>query len=122
MQKWTMFVLVCIAGALCVGLLLFNLPAKEEETAGNEPPAVSIPDTPVDAQAAEEVFKSNCVACHGDQLQGGMGPNLTAVGSSMDKESIYTQIVQGGNGMPGFEGKLTDEEIANLAKWLAAKK
>jgi len=122
MHKWTLFALFCIAGAICIGLL-FDLPSKEKTTAENEPaPAVSIPDTPVDAQAAEEVYKSNCVSCHGDRLQGGMGPNLTAIGASMKKEKIYTQIVKGGNGMPGFQSRLSDDQIANLTKWLAEKK
>ncbi|BBH20337.1 cytochrome c-550 [Paenibacillus baekrokdamisoli] len=120
MYKWALFILFCLACTLSVGLLLFNLPAKQ--TAVAEEPAIVIPDKSVDTKAAESVYKSNCVSCHGDQLQGSLGPNLTTIGGSVSKEKIYKQIIKGGNGMPGFEGKLTEDEIVNLSNWLAAKK
>ncbi|WP_248924709.1 c-type cytochrome [Paenibacillus hamazuiensis] len=75
----------------------------------------------VDAQA---VFKQNCVACHGDNLEGKMGgnTNLQKVGSRRSKDQIVTQISNGGNGMMAFKGKLSDVEINALADWLSAKK
>ncbi|MGS0747685.1 c-type cytochrome [Halpernia sp. GG3] len=27
--------------------------------------------------AGEEVFKTNCISCHGEGAKGGIGPNLT---------------------------------------------
>ncbi|GIP41063.1 hypothetical protein J31TS4_43430 [Paenibacillus sp. J31TS4] len=73
---------------------------------------------------AEQVYKANCLACHGDNLEGKMGgnSNLTKVGARRSKEQIVTQISNGGNGMPGFKGRISDTEINALADWLAAKK
>ncbi|RAP73534.1 c-type cytochrome [Paenibacillus montanisoli] len=76
----------------------------------------------VDAAAAEEVYKSNCVTCHAADLSGGAGPNLQKVGSALKKDQISQRIHDGGGGMPAFGGQLSDAEIANLASWLEAKK
>ncbi|CAM4443885.1 mono/diheme cytochrome c family protein [Paenibacillus endophyticus] len=120
MQKWIMSIVLGIAGLLFVILLLFNLPAKEE--AAQIDPPVSIPETPVDTSNAESIYKSNCMHCHGDEYQGAMGPALNQVGSTLGREKIYKQIVHGGGGMPGYEGRLSEEEIVNLANWLGAFK
>lgn len=119
MYKWIMSGLIVVVCLFGVGLLLNNLPAKERPAASSASSA--IPDRPVDAAAAEPIYKSNCLSCHGDQLQGGIGPELTKVGSTMSKESIYKQIANGGGGMPKFKGRLSDDEIAAIATWLAAK-
>lgn len=75
----------------------------------------------VDATA---LFKANCVTCHGDNLEGKLGPNtnISKIGATKTKDQIVAQITNGGNGMPGFKGKLKDNEISALADWLAAKK
>jgi cytochrome c551 len=71
---------------------------------------------------AQAVFKANCVSCHGANLEGGMGPNLTKTGGKYSKDQIAGLIANGKGAMPGFKGKLTDGEINGLADWLAAKK
>jgi cytochrome c551 len=73
---------------------------------------------------AEAVFKANCVACHGDNLdgRGAANKNLQKVGAKYNKEKIAGIIINGQNGMPAFKGRLKDDEINALADWLAAKK
>ncbi|MGO4544128.1 cytochrome c [Paenibacillus sp. 2TAB23] len=120
MQKWIMSIVLGIAGFLFVILLLFNLPAKEEASQMDSP--ASIPETPVNASKAESIYKSNCMHCHGDEYQGAMGPALNQVGAKLGREKIYNQIVHGGGGMPGYEGRLTEEEIVNITNWLGSFK
>ena len=121
-------VVICVYAA---GLMMYSL--HEREAPAPAPPGASPgaapsatpsaePAAPVNAEAATALYKSNCLACHGDQLQGGMGPELTKVGGAMTSDQIYNQIAKGGGGMPGFSGTLSDEEIKTLAGWLAAKK
>nr|WP_275589187.1 cytochrome c [Paenibacillus sacheonensis] len=76
------------------------------------------------ASDTPQVFRSNCISCHGTDLKGRMGDstNLTKVGNRMSKAQIAAQIKQGGGGMPPFSGKLQDSQIEELAAWLSAKK
>lgn len=120
MHKWLMAGLVFLACVVGAGLILFGLPPREEDGKKPEGPAFEVPDRPVDEAAAQAVYKANCLACHGDRLQGGMGPALDRIGTAMSKEMIYERILTGGNGMPPFEGRLTEEELVNLTNWLAA--
>jgi cytochrome c551 len=75
--------------------------------------------TTVDAQA---LYTKNCVTCHGNQLEGKVGPNLQKVGSKLSMDQIVAKIQTGGNGMPGFKSQLKDTEINGLAAWLETKK
>ncbi|MDR0269280.1 cytochrome c [Paenibacillus sp.] len=119
MQKWIMSGLITIACVFAI-VLIFTLPGKEE-VAQQEKPAM--PEITMDAAAAEATLKAqSCISCHGDQLQGGAGPNLQKIGSQMSAEEIYTIITKGKGGMPSFKDKLKSEEIANVAEWLAEKK
>jgi cytochrome c551 len=87
-------------------------------------------DTKPQAQAGgadarvQEIYKQNCLSCHGANLEGRVGPptNLQHIGASRTKEQIAAQIQKGGGGMPSFGGKLKPDEVAVLADWLAAKK
>lgn len=76
------------------------------------------------AANAETLYKQNCVACHGEKLDGNgvATKNLTKVGAKYTKEQILGIVTNGRNGMPAFKGKLKDEELNALADWLAAKK
>ena len=120
MHKWFMAGLICVACLVGVSLLIWAMPPKEEAAHEPEGPAIELPPAqPADVGMAEAAYKSNCLACHGDQLQGGFGPALNAVGSSLSREQIYQVITKGRGNMPGFEGRLSDEEIINLTNWLA---
>ncbi|MCC2686025.1 MAG: cytochrome c [Paenibacillaceae bacterium] len=73
----------------------------------------------VDAQA---LYTKNCVTCHGNQMEGKVGPNLQKVGSKLSMDQIAAKIQNGGGGMPAFKGQLKDTEINGLAAWLETKK
>lgn len=75
--------------------------------------------TKVDAQV---VFKANCVSCHGANLEGMVGPNLQKVGGKHSKEQLATIVSNGKGAMPGFKGKLSEDEVSSLSTWLADKK
>ncbi|MBW7476828.1 cytochrome c [Paenibacillus oenotherae] len=90
---------------------------------GESPTAVSSPE--LDGPAAVmEVYKSNCLSCHGTDLQGKMGPStdLTKVGARMTADQIAEQINDGGGGMPKFDTRLSEDEVKQLASWLSEKK
>ncbi|RIU93549.1 cytochrome c550 [Oceanobacillus picturae] len=68
----------------------------------------------------EAIFESNCSSCHGADLSGGAGPDLTQVGSRLSEEEIHDVIINGRGSMPA--GMATEQEAEVLAAWLAEKK
>mgnify|MGYP000933082552 CR=1 FL=1 len=123
MRKWILPVLLTACCLYAVILMMFSLQEGTAEKSASPAPAESgEPAKTVDVAAAQAVYKSNCLSCHGDQLQGQIGPNLTKVGSSMSEDQIRKQIENGGGGMPGFKGTLSDDQIGTLTAWLAAMK
>lgn len=74
----------------------------------------------VDTAAGEEVYANNCAMCHGADLSGGAGPELTNVGSKYSADEIK-DIVQNGKGQMQPQKQVTGEDLDNLANWLAEK-
>lgn len=119
MVKWMLSALVCLACVLGVFLLTTGLPEKAEVAEG---PAFTVPERAVNAEGSEQIYKNMCLSCHGDQLQGKVGPELAHVGDSMTKEQIYKKISSGGGGMPPFKERLTEDELITITTWLASQK
>ncbi|WP_010650904.1 cytochrome c550 [Oceanobacillus massiliensis] len=69
---------------------------------------------------AEAVFQSNCSACHGADLSGGAGPDLTAVGSKYSADEI-AEIIQNGRGAMPPQSQVAGEELSALSQWLSEK-
>ncbi len=61
-----------------------------QETLDN-PPATDVEDT---VEAGAEVYATiGCVACHGAELEGGIGPNIQTIGSSLVTEGLTTETL-----------------------------
>lgn len=76
----------------------------------------------VNAEEAQSVYQSNCMACHAADLSGGMGPGLKDIGARMSQDQIAGIIANGQGRMPAFSGRLSDDQVNNLAAWLATQK
>jgi len=76
------------------------------------------------AEGNERFVQMNCAACHGYDLKGGMGPDLTDTywrygGSPAD---IYKSIFEGRpQGMPAWGRALTPAEIWKLVSYIQSK-
>lgn len=86
-------------------------------------------------RAGRSVYADNCSACHGDRGQGGVGPALSAVREVWPSCSDHMEWIRLGsdrwqaergptygaldsrigNVMPGYDGRLTADEIAAVA-------
>lgn len=94
-------------------------------TSGDSNSGAAVDESSTSTAAAEELYKTKgCAACHGNNLEGGVGSDLTKIGASRSKDEIKNAIV---NGITGEKGTMpaqnvTDEEAEALAEWLAAKK
>lgn len=69
---------------------------------------------------AEKFYQNKCSQCHGQNLEGGVGNDLTSVGSRMSVEEIEDIIAKGSGAMPA--NLLTGDEAKEVAEWLAEKK
>ena len=73
----------------------------------------------VDSAAGEEVYQANCAACHGADLSGGAGPDLTQVGSNYSADEIADIVTNGKGSMPAQN--VTGADLDALTSWLAEK-
>lgn len=69
---------------------------------------------------AEKLYSQNCSQCHGQNLEGGVGTELTNVGATMSQEEIEAVIADGIGTMP--KGLLKGDDAKQVAEWLAGKK
>ena len=66
------------------------------------------------------VFSENCSICHGATGHGGNGgPDLRTMPLAQTEEGAIQQVTNGGGGMPAFGGTLSEEEIENVAAYVA---
>lgn len=83
-------------------------------------PAMVAPDDPV---LSGTMTQAACISCHGAELEGANGPALRGIGDVMTKEELIDVITNGkGDGMPAYQGQLTEEEIDQIATWLSLQK
>ena len=74
-----------------------------------------------DADATgEEIYLQLCSNCHGDQLEGGVGPPLGPGTNAAEQPDEYLRvtIVEGRGRMPSFSSSLTDQQVGRLIDYL----
>jgi mono/diheme cytochrome c family protein len=91
-------------------------------------------DQPV-AAGPQGTYDQHCAKCHaqagepgGPGVGGSRGPNLSKIGTEHDAAWMFDYIRDPKSRrpdaklMPAFGGKIPDEQIKELAEWLAARK
>lgn len=69
----------------------------------------------------ESFAKKTCVTCHGNNLQGGAGPNLHGIGRKLPKDKIKDVLRNGtSGGMPA--GLVEEDHIDEMADWVSKLK
>lgn len=71
-----------------------------------------------DTTNGAEIYESNCMSCHGQEGAGGSGPSLQG---SSDYDAVVQQVKNGGGGMQAFEGKISEQEVADVSAYIAEK-
>ena len=69
-----------------------------------------------DGSATAKIYEQKCSSCHGDTLEGKIGPELTTVGDRLSLQEIETIINDGAPAMPG--GLIAEDEAKKVAEWL----
>lgn len=67
---------------------------------------------------AISLYSSSCAACHGDKLQGVVGPSLKSI--KLNDAELFTVVSNGRpeKGMPGFGGTVDDSGIWKLVTFI----
>jgi mono/diheme cytochrome c family protein len=81
-------------------------------------PAVSVPEG--DPAAGKSIFDSaGCGSCHtlaDAGSTGTVGPNLDDAKPTLER--AYTQVTNGGGGMPPYKDQLSEQQIADVAAYV----
>ena len=86
------------------------------------PAGVGQTQAPETQQAVDgkQIFTDNCGSCHvlaDAGTEGQTGPNLDE--AQPDLATVQRQVINGGGGMPAFQGRLAQEEIDPVAAYAA---
>lgn len=119
--RWPLLLLV-VAVSIGIGWVTVEY-AYAKGKHGHGKTNVSQPLSVAEEQRAVALYSRTCAACHGQRLEGVVGPSLVDVGSRYSLAKIE-RIAQRGKGknkpvsMPA--GLATPDEARLLARWLAA--
>ncbi len=92
----------------------------------------SLPTTD-ELAATRKIYSEKCVNCHKENGTGGISeidgkkikaPNFTSERMKKDPDSDFIEAIENGakeDGMPAYKGKLTDDEIKNLVKFIRSE-
>ncbi|KAL7545724.1 hypothetical protein ACHAWF_009078 [Thalassiosira exigua] len=108
----------------------FEVPASVKAAVAGAAVTAGVAVSPAfagDVGAGEQVFNANCAACHAG------GQNVIMPEKTLEKDAlesylaggrnekaVMTQVTNGKNAMPAFGGRLSDEDIANVASYVIA--
>lgn len=66
----------------------------------------------------EDLYRKNCVTCHGVNGGGADGPSL--ISREHSPEEVAAKVTSGGAGMRSFAGELNQDEIRLVADYAAS--
>ncbi|MBP0723574.1 cytochrome c [Bacillus sp. RG28] len=116
------FALIAAIGIVLIIILGFKGVDQKKEIAAAKDGGKKTTETA--SAKPEDIYKNTCIGCHGDQMQGGVGPNLQKIGGQLSQDEIKNILQNGKTGKIGTmpKGLLPAEQVDVMAKWLASKK
>jgi menaquinol-cytochrome c reductase cytochrome b/c subunit len=82
---------------------------------GEKPEAAAV--TKTEGADGEKIFTANCAMCHG--ASGAQIPNVALLSKSFIADRDVVAVLNNGKGgMPSFKGRLSDDEMQSVSKWL----
>jgi cytochrome c oxidase cbb3-type subunit 3 len=98
---------------------------KEKAAAPGKAAGPKAGDAAAYIATGKKVFTERCVACHGADAKGGIGPDLTKAQYKFGKtEAAMLETLSNGRpaGMPGFGKELDHEQLEGVIKYLLSLK
>ncbi|PKR79015.1 cytochrome C [Halalkalibacillus sediminis] len=107
------FALIALLGIVAMVVMSGVGLSQMDQAEGNES------EDTEESMEPEDIYQANCMQCHGENLEGGTGPNLQDVGDRYSLEKVQDIIANGVEGSNIMTGDYaTNEEAEILAAWL----
>lgn len=122
----TFFIIACNQ----TGSVNTNAPANANPIAAASPQPETAPAAIDDLASARKIYSEQCVRCHKEDGSGGASvidgkkikaANFASERMKKDEDAEWIEVIENGekeDGMPAFRGKLSDEEIKDLVKFI----
>lgn len=114
------FVIIMVMGIVLMFALSFKGLGDAKEVANEGKEGEKGAKTEQTAGTPEEIYQANCIACHGNSYEGGMGPALKGVGDKKSVDEIKAIIKDGKGAMP--PGLVPEAKLDEMSKWLSELK
>lgn len=115
------FVLIMVLGIGLMFLVSIKGLGDAEKLAQERENGGKTEETTDNASATpEDIYKQNCLSCHGDAYQGGVGPALTGVGDHLSADEIKDILTNGKGSMPG--GLVPADKLDEMTEFLQGLK
>ncbi len=114
------FAIIAIVGILLTITLSFVGLNQREALESDEEEVEEVEEFEDPVVAGEELAAQSCIACHGNDLTGASGPDISNLSGKYSEEEIVEIILQGTGSMPA-QSQLNDVEADAIAQYLLAE-
>ena len=104
------YLIFCIA-VVMIALVGCTTPSSTEKEETSSPTSIA-----KDGSEVAKIYEQKCSSCHGENLEGRIGPELTKVGERLTTDQIETIINDGAPAMPG--DLIAEDQAKQVAEWL----
>ncbi|MEW5551907.1 cytochrome c550 [Peribacillus frigoritolerans] len=110
------FIIIMVFGIGLMFLLSFKGLGDAKDLAKEKEGGEKTEETESASASPEDIYKQNCISCHGDAYQGGVGPALKGVGDRLSVDEVKDVITNGRGSMP--PGLVEEQNIDAMAEYI----
>jgi cytochrome c550 len=110
------FIIIMVFGIGLMFLLSFKGLGDAKDLAKEKEGGEKTEETESASASPEDIYKQNCISCHGDAYQGGVGPALKGVGDRLSVDEVKNVITNGRGAMPS--GLVEEQNIDAMAEYI----
>jgi len=110
------FIIIMVFGIGLMFLLSFKGLGDAKDLAKEKEGGGKTEETESASASPEDIYKQNCISCHGDAYQGGVGPALKGVGDRLSVDEVKNVITNGRGAMP--PGLVEEQNIDAMAEYI----
>ncbi|MBT2665502.1 cytochrome c [Bacillus sp. ISL-4] len=110
------FIIIMVFGIGLMFLLSFKGLGDAKDLAKEKEGGEKTEETENASASPEDIYKQNCISCHGNAYQGGVGPALKGVGDRLSVDEVKNVITNGRGAMPS--GLVEEQNIDAMAEYI----